>query len=211
MDGNYVPFGRSSRFSAFQTNDDHFRRQVYIGIIDRISQELDTRYDEVNMELLSCMTAFNFSNSFASFDAHKVRRLAEFYPNDFSSSDLLRLEIQLDNYIDDMRREDSFQGINNLVDLSVKFVETNRHNVYDLVYSLLKLVLILPVATSSVERAFSTMNFVKNRLRNRMNYGLLYDCLVTLIEWDIFFNVKQEDIIGCFMAIRWRRPNMNKK
>jgi hypothetical protein len=200
MDGNYVPFGRSSRFSAFQTNDDHFRRQVYIGIIDRISQELDTRYDEVNMELLSCMTAFNFSNSFA-----------EFYPNDFSSSDLLRLEIQLDNYIDDMRREDSFQGINNIVDLSVKFVETNRHNVYDLVYSLLKLVLILSVATSSVERAFSMMNFVKNRLRNRMNYGLLYDCLVTLIEWDIFFNVKQEDIIGCFMAIRRRRPNMNKK
>jgi hypothetical protein len=38
------------------------------------------------------------SNSFASFDAHKVR---EFYLNDFSSSDLLILEIQLDNYIDD--------------------------------------------------------------------------------------------------------------
>jgi hypothetical protein len=42
MDGNYVPFEISSQFSAVQTNDDHFRRQVYIGIIDRISQELDT-------------------------------------------------------------------------------------------------------------------------------------------------------------------------
>jgi hypothetical protein len=41
MDDNYVPFGRSSRFSAVQTNDDHFRRQVYIDIIDRISQELN--------------------------------------------------------------------------------------------------------------------------------------------------------------------------
>jgi hypothetical protein len=70
----------------------------------------------------------------------------------------LRLEIQLDNYIDDMRREGIFQGINNLVDLSVKLVKTNRHNVYDLVYLLLKLVLILPVATISVERAFSMMN-----------------------------------------------------
>jgi hypothetical protein len=40
------------------------------------------------MELLSCMTALNPSNSFASFDAHKVRSLGEFYPNDFSSSDL---------------------------------------------------------------------------------------------------------------------------
>jgi hypothetical protein len=104
MDGNYVPFGRSSRFCAVQTNDYHFRRQVYIGIIDRIIQELDTRFDEVNMELLSCMTVLNSSNYFASFDANKVRRLTEFYPNDFSNSDLLRLEMQLDNYIDDMRR-----------------------------------------------------------------------------------------------------------
>jgi hypothetical protein len=123
---------------------------------------------------------------------------------------LLRLEIQLDNYIDDMRRVVSFQGINNLVDLSVKLVKINRHNVYDLVYLLLKLVLILLVATTSVERAFSTMNFVKNRLRNRMNDDLLDDYLVTFIEQDIFLNVK-EDIINSFMAIRRRRPNKNKK
>jgi hypothetical protein len=32
MDDNYVSFGRSTQFSAVQTNDDHFRRQVYIGI-----------------------------------------------------------------------------------------------------------------------------------------------------------------------------------
>jgi hypothetical protein len=43
------------------------------------------------------------------------------------------------------------------------------------------------VATASVERAFSTMNFVKNRLRNRMNDSLLDDCLVTFIERDVFF------------------------
>jgi hypothetical protein len=60
------------------------------------------------MELLYCMATLNPSNSFALFDAHKIRRLAEFYPNNFLSSDLLRLEMQLDNYIDDMRREDSF-------------------------------------------------------------------------------------------------------
>jgi hypothetical protein len=123
----------------------------------------------------------------------------------------LRLEKQLNNYIDDMRKEDSFQGINNLVDLSVKLVETNMNNVYDLVYLLLKLVLILPVATISVERAFLMMNFVKNKLRNMMNDGLLDDCLVTLIERDILLNVKKEDIINYFMIIRRRMSNMNKK
>jgi hypothetical protein len=156
------------------------------------------------MKLLSCMIALNPSNSFASFDAHKVHRLAEFYPNDFSSSNLLRLEMQLDNYIDNMRREDSFEGIN-------KLVEINRHNVYYSVYLLLKLVLILPVATASVERAFSMMNFVKNRLRNMMNDGLLDDCLIILIERDIFLIMKEEDIISYFMTIRQCMPNMNKK
>jgi hypothetical protein len=114
----------------------------------------------------------------------------------------LRLEIQLDNYIDDMRRKDSFQGISNLVDLLVNLDEINMHNVYDLVYLLLKLVFILSVTMTSVERAFSTINFIKNRLRNRMNNNLLDDHLITFIECDVFLDVKKEDIINFFMAIR---------
>ena len=83
------------------------------------------------------------ANSFAAFDAQKVRRLAEFYPGDFSSQDLIFLELQLDNYIDDMRKDENFNGLENLVDLSVKLVETRRHIVYHFVYMLLKLVLFL--------------------------------------------------------------------
>jgi hypothetical protein len=44
--------------------------------------------------------------SFASFDAQTLRRLAEFYPKEFSNNNLLKLELQLDNYIDDMRQDD---------------------------------------------------------------------------------------------------------
>jgi hypothetical protein len=128
MDGAYVPYGKSARYAHAwnQTNDDHFRREVYIGVIDQISQELDNLIDEINMELLSCMSAFSPSHSFTSFDAHKVRRLAELYPNDFSENNLLQLELQLDNYIDDMQRDEQFQG---LVVLSVKLVKTKRHKV----------------------------------------------------------------------------------
>ncbi|XP_066324330.1 uncharacterized protein [Miscanthus floridulus] len=130
MEHNYVPYERSARFAQDQTNDDHFRREVYIGVIDKISQELDSRFDEVNMELLTCMAALNPADSFASFDANKVHRLAKFYPNDFSSSDLLRLDLQLETFIDDMRKDEMFKGLNNLVDLSVKLVETKRDKVY---------------------------------------------------------------------------------
>ncbi|XP_066316782.1 uncharacterized protein [Miscanthus floridulus] len=190
-----------------QTNDDHFRREVYIGVIDQISQELDNRFDEINMELLSCMSAFSPSNSFASFDARKVRRLAEFYPKDFSNNDLLKLELQLDNYIDDMRQDASFQGLDNIIDLSVKLVETKRHKVYDMVCLLLKLILLLPVATASVERVFSALVIVKTKSKNKIGDTVLDDCLVTFIERDIFFQVNKDDIIETFMSLRKRRIN----
>lgn len=178
MDGDYVSYGKSARYAHArnQTDDDHFRREVYIGVIDQISQELDNRFDEINMELLSCMSAFSPSNSFASFDAQKVRRLAEFYPKDFSNNDLLKLELQLDNYIDDMRRDDSFKGPDSIVDLSVKLVQIRRHKVYDMVYLLLKLILLLPVATTSVERVFSV---IKSKIHH---------CLLAAIHPDALQN-----------------------
>jgi hypothetical protein len=93
----------------------------------------------------------------------------------------------------------------------VKLFEINRHNVYDLVYLLLKSVLILPVAMENVKSAFSMMNFVKNRLRKRMNDGFLDDCLVTFIAQDVSLNVKEENIINSFMSIRQRTSDNTKK
>ena len=122
-----------------------------------------------------------------------------------------KLELQLDNYIDDIRQDDSFKSLGNLVDLSVKLVETKRHIVYDLVYMLLKLVLLLPVATASVERVFSAMSLVKSKLRNKMGDSLLDDCLVTFIERDVFFKIDEDDIIKNFMVIRRRRPDKKDK
>jgi hypothetical protein len=175
-------------------------------VIDKISQELDHRFDEINMELLSCMSAFNPSDSFSAFDAHKVHRLANFYLDDIKGNDLLKLELQLDNYIDDVRQEDSFKGLYNLLDLSVKLVETKRHKVHDKVYLLLKSVLLLPVATASVERTFSALASVKNKKRNKLGDDILDDCLVTFIEHGIFLKVDEDDIIKTFMAVRKRRP-----
>jgi hypothetical protein len=68
-----------------------------------------------------------------------------------------------------------------------------------MVYELLKLVLLLPIATTSVERVFSAMIFVKIKLRNKMGDSLLDDRLVTFIEQ--FFEVDEDDIINTFMSL----------
>jgi hypothetical protein len=126
---------------------------------------------------------------------------------------LLRLDLQLENFIDDMRKDEIFKGLNNLIDLSLKLVETKRDKVYHWFYLLIliKLVLLLLVATASVERIFSAMTFIKNKLRNKMGDSLMDDCLVTFIERDIFLQLSEEEIINTFMALRRHRPDKNKK
>lgn len=58
-------------------------------------------------------------------------------------------------------------------------VETKikKHEQYYVVYKPLKLVLILPVASASVEIVFSSMNYVKNKLKNKMGHEYLNNIL----------------------------------
>ncbi|WVZ49270.1 hypothetical protein U9M48_000642 [Paspalum notatum var. saurae] len=62
LDGKYEPHGRSLRYYPVQTIDDHYRREVYIGVIDRIHHELENRFDEVSMELLLCVCVGGLHN-----------------------------------------------------------------------------------------------------------------------------------------------------
>ena len=83
-------------------------------------------------------------------------------------------------------------------------IETKKNISYPLVYSLVTLALILLVATTTVERAFSTMNIIKNQLRNQIGDQWMNDCLVTYIEKDIFKTIKCEEIMQRFQNIKNR-------
>ena len=67
--------------------------------------------------------------------------------------ELIKFEVQFDNYIDDTRHEDSFIGLTNLVDLSV-LIQIGKYKIYDMIYNLLKLLLFLLVATFFPKSAF---------------------------------------------------------
>ncbi|AES65839.1 general transcription factor-like zinc finger protein, putative [Medicago truncatula] len=60
--------------------------------------------------------------------------------------------------------EDAFFELEGIGDLSIKMVEKRKHIVYPLVYLLLKLSLILHVATA--ERAFSSIKIIMSELQN---------------------------------------------
>lgn len=170
--------------------------------------EMDKHFTEANTELLRCVMCLDPSNSFANFDHVRLLQLAKLYSDDFSSTDIIELDHQLQNYICDMRSNEIFSNISNLGDLAKKMVEINYHTYFPLVYRLIELALILPVGTASVERTFSAMNVVKTDLRNRLGDDLLSDCLVCYFEKEIFRSIDDEVIMQSFQNLASRRNQL---
>ena len=70
---------------------------------------------------------------------------------------------------------------------------------------LIRLVLILPVSTSTTNRAFSAMKLLKTRFRNRMEDEFLADNMIVYIEKEIAGNFTIEMIIDEFYSMKNRR------
>ncbi|XP_039841178.1 uncharacterized protein LOC120701078 [Panicum virgatum] len=180
MDGKYIPIQRSAKFYRGATNYHRFHADMFLGVIDRQLQELNSRFDE-------------------------LVKLAGFYPHHFDFQEGNQLRFQLRNYINDVRNDENFKNLRSLADLSMMLVKRDMVSRYDIVYKLLKLVLVLPVATAGVERIFSAMNTIKNKLRSKMGQDFLNNCLTTFIEREFFLQAKDEDIINYFQAMKDRK------
>ncbi|XP_042425762.1 uncharacterized protein LOC122013568 [Zingiber officinale] len=102
----------------------------------------------------------------------------------------------------------NFSGIEDLGSFAQKIVETLKNQVYPLVYRLIEMTLVLPVATASVGRVFSAMKMIKIDLRNRMGDEWMKDSLVVYIEKDIFSTIENEQILQRFQKMKSRRMQL---
>ncbi|XP_060201901.1 uncharacterized protein LOC132630335 [Lycium barbarum] len=101
-----------------------------------------------------------------------------------------------------------FSNLQGIRDLAKALVEANLVDTYSLVYLLVKLTLILHVATATVERAFSSMKRIQNEVRNSIGDQYLNDCLVCYIERDVFTNVSNDVIIDHFQKVKPHRGQL---
>lgn len=151
------------------------------------------------------MSAFNPWIFLSNFDVDKLVRLAEIYSQDFLVGDLMLLRPQLANFITNIRRAKEFVGCKDLAKVAELMVQTGKNKTYPLVYRLIELVLILPVATASVERIFSAMSLIKTDLRNKMGDEWLNDLMICYTEKHIFRSISNEKIIRRFEDMKKRR------
>ena len=86
-------------------------------------------------------------------------------------------------------------------------VRTRKSEYYPLIYRVVKLVLILPVSTSTTKRAFSAMNVIKTELRNKMEDEFLLNTMMLFIDRDIATTISTDSIIDDLEDLkRWRVP-----
>ncbi|ESR42279.1 hypothetical protein CICLE_v10013469mg [Citrus x clementina] len=181
--------GRSRRKAQEITNLHRYRVELYYAVLDMQLQELNSRFNGTNTELLLCLAS-------------------QLYPNEFSTINIMALGTQLDTYILDIGTSGEFSELKDIGDLAMRMVKTKRHNVYPLVYLLIILALTLHVATASVERAFLAMNFLKNWLRSRMGEQLMNDSLVVYIEKDLFNNIDNGIVMQRYQCMKTHKGQL---
>jgi hypothetical protein len=107
-----------------------------------------------------------------------------------------------------MRRIDDYRTCHDFASLAIKLVENKAHLAFPLVYRIIELGLILLVAMTSVERAFSVMNIIKTDLRNRMSDEWLNDLILCYIEKEIFRGLDPKKIKRTFQSMKDQKMSL---
>lgn len=97
------------------------------------------------------------------------------------------------------------QGIS---DLEKVLIKPDLVNTYSYVHLLFILIMILPVATTTMEKAFSSMKRIKNEERNSIGDQYLNGYLVCYIKHDVFINVINDVIIDRFQNMKIHRGKL---
>ena len=148
MDDLYV--GARNRKTS-KTNRFHFEVEIFNTVVDMQLNEYRDRFSETSTQLLEYMGALSPCDTFAQFDQSKLLKLSEMYKYDFDDTEKRDLESQLPIFYHTCIKDNRFTSLKEISELSRVMVSTGKHLFYHLVYRLLKLTLILPVATASVE------------------------------------------------------------
>ena len=188
------------------TNEHYYQVNVFYSAIDFQLAELESRFTESYVEILLLSASFDPRHNFRAFKREEVCKLAvKYYPLDFTSYDMLALELECEFFAADIQKDIRFVETTSMSHLCRRMVEFGKTYLYPMIYRLICLILTLPVSTATTERAFSSMKIIKNKLRNKMNDEFLDDLMVLYIERAYGENIQNDDVIAEFELEGHRR------
>jgi hypothetical protein len=151
IEGSIPRWGRSRLDGNLITQAHHYCVDTFLVALDAIIMETDYRFNEVSSKLLVVFACLDPIENFARFDVEKIAWLTEIYDQDFSIADCDNIRDELETFLAHVRRVDDFKSCHDLGSLATTMIATKKHFLFPLVYCIIELAMILPMATSSVE------------------------------------------------------------
>ncbi|XP_058783208.1 uncharacterized protein LOC131657874 [Vicia villosa] len=199
-------FGRSRLEENQVTIEHYFRVEIFFTTIDKQLQELNNRFSEQAIDLLTLSCALAPTDNYKAFNLDTICTLVEkYYPMDFNEQEKTNLKFQLRHFIIDARQASSLNNLSTIQELCSSLVAIEKKEIYYLIDRLLRLIMTLPVSTTTTERSFSTMKIIKTRLRNKMEADFLGDSMTVNIEREIAASIDSETNIDDFKLLKTRR------
>ncbi|XP_074566114.1 uncharacterized protein LOC141822681 [Curcuma longa] len=106
MSARYKYLNRSCQQKDTITVEHHFHYDIFNAAIDFQLEELNSRFNDETIELLTLSSALDPKDNFKWFDIDKICTLAEkYYPIDFTEQEMHNLRCQLQHYELDKKRK----------------------------------------------------------------------------------------------------------
>ncbi|QHN84741.1 Zinc finger MYM-type protein [Arachis hypogaea] len=204
MNALHIPRrGRTRKIVDQISVEHHYCVNLFLAVIDTQLQELNGRFNDNMVELLTLSSTLDPRDNYKFFSVNKVCELVErFYPGDFSDQEKFHIRMQAQHYELDVPNHVELTNLCTISELCQGLTKTGKSLTYPLIDRLIRLVLTLPVSTATTERSFSAMNIVKNRLRNKMEDEFLANCLLIYIEKKIAERFDTDSIIDKFYDMK---------
>ena len=168
--------GRSRHQKDHVTMEHHFRMNIFLVTVDKQLQELNDKFSEQTMELLTLSYALVPKDAYKAFNIDDICTLVnKHYPLDFSEQEKISLKFQLQHFIIDAPNHPDLKNLSIMLELCQSLARIGKSRTFYLIDRLIRLILTLPVSTATTERSFSAMKIIKTRLQNKMEDEFLAD------------------------------------
>ncbi|XP_058734230.1 uncharacterized protein LOC131605961 [Vicia villosa] len=182
---------RSREKNDHITTEHYFRVEVFFTVIDKQIQELNSRFSDQAMELLTLSSALVPKDTYKAFNIDQIGTLVEkYYPMDFNEQEKIDLRCQLQHFITDARQDSKLKNLSTIEELCTCLAETKKSEVYYLIDRLLRIIMTLPVYTPTTERSCSAMKTFKTLLKNMKEDEFDASCMIVYIEREIAISLR---------------------
>lgn len=177
--------------------EEFYRRSVFLTFLDHVLQEMRSRFSKVTetaakgLYLLPCKVQ--------SLTSEMEDNILKLYRNELPSPHSFSQEIRLWKTLWNSMTESELPAT---IQATLAHRRVSQRSFPNL-FSLLNLLLLMPVTTAAVERANSALKFIKTDRRNRMGEMRLNALLLMFMHKDI--KIDLDEVINIFVRKRPRR------